>query len=908
VDWDELLLKDAGLGVDGSSLLALLRQHTRPSDDPQEVDRLVTSLGSPEFPVREEASAKLVKLGLTAIPPLTRAKSDLDPEIRRRVSDCLRRIEEDPSTYLDIAIIRQLFKQQPEGFVDALVRYVPQVHNKKMEKEIYIGLEEWIVQGGKVPSELLRALRDPMPGRRALAAGLVGAFGTDEERGGVYPLLEDKDPTVRLRAAQGLLAANDGSGLPVLTALIEEAPLRTAWQAEELLSYVADEKPGIVIGEGKSSSRKKCRVAWDEIVRRKAGKVAVRERGVRLPVPRLLLVVEGPVGPNARCQVSLCGSDGQVRWRLDNMDLPLYLDMLPCGNVISVERVLLPRIDPREFVITERRGSDGMILWKRFLLDIEECCPFPEDALCVAKRNETLRMRQDGELKVLETLKPRGWEIAGVCRDTAEPIVFVRDQGGGTVFGVKAVHGRTGRELHRLTVRSPQPPRCRVESSVEGTLLILGDESEVIRTVDGRGEEVRVWTMPCRREVYQLRNGNLLVSGARAKNRLAEVDAAGRVVWEWFGDGDVRGAYPCLELIQIGFRSPRQSQANLDSLAYRGETLKHPDARVRRYSAEFLGTQDGEKEKTISLLIGALGDSDPEVRSAARSALVRLGSSTFFKVEKALQHPNPHVREEAVELMAMHIHAKHPYGKRGLTALLKRLQDETPKVRRSAVKGLGRAGVSDAVAIPKLIEALGDPAPVVQLEAAAQLVERGGQAHVPVELLLSLLGGKDDEIAWQGAELLGRIGTESEPVLAPLIGIARDRNAGARRREGVVIALGRLGEKAEPAIPVLIDIVKEQIDAVGTPNSLSLTDACIVTLGNIGKPTDGVIDVLSRIIQDAKANWWTRARAIEALSRLRPTVTQCLPMLEAMMGDRRLPWMIRNAVEKAVQHIRDGKQ
>ena len=109
-----------------------------------------------------------------------------------------------------------------------------------------------------------KGLTDILPARRAIAGCIVARRGDAKQRETVRKLLADVDPWVRLRAAQGLLGANDKSGVPALIGLLETAPVYAAWQAEELLHYIAGvESPAPVLGAGKAEDRKTCKTAWE---------------------------------------------------------------------------------------------------------------------------------------------------------------------------------------------------------------------------------------------------------------------------------------------------------------------------------------------------------------------------------------------------------------------------------------------------------------------------------------------------------------------------------------------------------------------------------------------------------------------------------------------------------------------
>src|SRR5262249_26821858 len=96
------------------------------------------------------------------------------------------------------------------------------------------------------------------------AVRVVARSADKGQRALVRERLKDAEPKVRLRAAEGLLAARDNDALPALVALIGEAPAPLARDAESLLFNVAGEKPASVyVGEGSDAERKKCREAWE---------------------------------------------------------------------------------------------------------------------------------------------------------------------------------------------------------------------------------------------------------------------------------------------------------------------------------------------------------------------------------------------------------------------------------------------------------------------------------------------------------------------------------------------------------------------------------------------------------------------------------------------------------------------
>src|SRR5262249_50270209 len=151
-------------------------------------------------------------------------QSNAELEVKQRAMRCIKDIEEKSPNTLVMAAARLMRHRRVEGGCAALLEYVAVAPDDLGEEEgdarIYslaiVGAEVNVlppsVKAGKLDPLLVKALGDKEPARRAIAALVVGRFGTAEDRKGVATLLRDADPTVRFRAAQGLASAGDKSG------------------------------------------------------------------------------------------------------------------------------------------------------------------------------------------------------------------------------------------------------------------------------------------------------------------------------------------------------------------------------------------------------------------------------------------------------------------------------------------------------------------------------------------------------------------------------------------------------------------------------------------------------------------------------------------------------------------------
>jgi hypothetical protein len=238
---DEALLRAEGITPDGQGLLEFFRRRTCSPEDEKRAADLVRQLGDERYEVRQRASAALVALGAAAVPHLTQAAKDHDPEVKRRSRECLEQIAPAKHASLAGAAVRLLAVRAPDGATEALVRFLPWARDETVEEEATQALLVLARRTGRPDPALTTALADPSPVRRGAAALIVARLDEAAQRERVRRLLQDDEPLVRLRAAQGLLAAGRKEAVPTLISLLA-GPAPVAGQAEELLSALAGAK------------------------------------------------------------------------------------------------------------------------------------------------------------------------------------------------------------------------------------------------------------------------------------------------------------------------------------------------------------------------------------------------------------------------------------------------------------------------------------------------------------------------------------------------------------------------------------------------------------------------------------------------------------------------------------------
>ena len=182
---------------------------------PKRIRELVLQLGDDNFKRREEASRVLVQLSRAACGELRRQLKHTDLELRTRAKTCLDKIEARSGRRIvccmPSASWANVGRRERLRFCWRSSHPLLTKRSRKPRTSLSTGL--LLLAASKMTLDA--ALADRQPARRAVAACLLGRAGGTANRKVVCKLLEDADVTVQLRAAQGLLAGGDASGLAV---------------------------------------------------------------------------------------------------------------------------------------------------------------------------------------------------------------------------------------------------------------------------------------------------------------------------------------------------------------------------------------------------------------------------------------------------------------------------------------------------------------------------------------------------------------------------------------------------------------------------------------------------------------------------------------------------------------------
>jgi hypothetical protein len=511
---DEATLKDAGYSSDGPALLDFFRKRTLSDADRDRLAGSVRKLGDPSFVVREKASADLLAAGRSAVPFLTPALKDPDPEVGSRARRCLERIGNTAAISQDLAAVRLLALHHPPGSVRVLLDYLPYANDEVVEEEVLAALGSVGVANGKADAVLTTAVDDRVPERRAAAGFILGRLPAPVRDPRMRSLLKDSDPRVRLRTAQGLIAGKEKDGIPILIALLAEGPLPAAWSAEELLGRVAGEQaPAVALGAGQQADRRKCRDAWDEWWRTHQTRVDLGplDLSERLRGLTLLCASDGYNGGAGR--VWEIGLDGMTRWEINDVRGPVDAQMLPGNRILIAEQV------GRR--VTER-DMQGKILWE-----------FKPAANVVAAQR----------LPNANTFIATNDKLYEVNREGKEVIAYTGHQG--TMWSaVKLRNGHVaymgsnyllveldekGKEVKSFKVDFSGIGLAKAEPLMGGRYLV-GQRNNLVELNDA-GKVIWECSVPAVASACRLPNGNTLAC-SQINRKMWEIDRSGKVLSE----------------------------------------------------------------------------------------------------------------------------------------------------------------------------------------------------------------------------------------------------------------------------------------------------------------------------------------------------------------------------------------
>jgi HEAT repeat protein len=913
-DPDIEFLRRMHVGTDGPSLIKFLEERSPSDVDPDYLEPLIRQLGEPSFEKREQATRRLAIMELTAVDALHKALHHPDKEIARRVQELTDKQDRNRHWGLTLTVVRQLAMKKAPGTLEALLRYLPFTRWDDLQEEIWYAIDSLAVRHGKVQPALVAALRDRSPARRAVAGCIIGRVGKRELKTAVRELLHDKQPMVRLRAAQGLLAGKDKAAIPVLIDLLDEPLVEISWQAEELLHWVAGEDlPKESVGSASEGERDKCRSSWVKWWNNHKAEVDFAKLEREYHRPQLLLILdhhrELQADSSILNRIWLSGTYGNCSWQFGKQ-----LDRRP-REPYSFQVCWLPS---NQFLVVDGAGYSLFDLRGQRKWEKENANSYPwQQARLLGNGKVLLALGGAiGELDVQGREKP-------LTERFSTRLVPVIDIGSdGRIYGAQAqnfecVEGMGELDLATGGLVSATPLPARFKWPHMNFVQVLPGGSflawrEISTAADIRGEVLEIdysgrvkwrYDIPEPRQCMRLRNGNTLIlngSENHRNNHLSEVDRRGKVVWEGFSEYEIDHFQVIFPLLRFGFdRSPGIA---LDSLQSRLEGLKSKNVPIRRWSAR--SWKPGwNSESAIAKLIEALHDPDVEVRKELVRAianigpkadkaipaivrafndqerkdwqeisdyLVKLGPQTIPHLLMELSDPDPVRRSYAIGDLVSFASQEDKVIQETLksnsvyAAIVRAVGDENAGVRRIAIMGLGAFkgnAPDDLVAIYR--QALIDKNPAVVEAAISALEFVGPEAQKATPDLYKLI--ENPTFCERSAWTLVKIETDRKR-LAHVLHDLVQKTDNKDIRASLIVALGRCGKDAEISVPTLIALLKTT--NFNKRDDKALAVAALVALGDIGSGAKAAVPVVWSIVQTTEKDRSARVIAISTLEKI----------------------------------------
>ncbi|MBI3408862.1 MAG: PQQ-binding-like beta-propeller repeat protein [Planctomycetes bacterium] len=510
---DESILKKADLGTDSASLLAFLQKRSLSDEERPRVKALIQQLGSQVYREREQALSELTRRGPVVAEMLREATKSDDLEIARRAEKILARIkEQDVPVKALPAAVRLLAHRRPTEAVATLLAYLPFADNDAVAEEVRAALLRLSSDNGKPHPILVAGLTDKLPFRRAASGEALCKLPGQETA--VRKLLADTDAFVRLRVALALTYARDKEAVPVLIDALPQVPAHHAWQAEEVLYRLAEDKspPGVVLGNDEAG-RKKFRDAWQAWWKENGAGIDLAKLREAPTLHGYTIVVLLEIG-----RIMELGPQNQVRWQIDNLIFPLDIQYLPEGRILIAEY--------HAGRVTERTIK-GEILWQKRFTNAQ-----------VAQRLQSGNTFMCSDTRLLE-IDMNGTEVFGFTMPNGERIMKAMKLPSGEIAcltdAARIVRfDTTGKELHSFPV--PIGTRLfggRIHMLPSGRVLVPHNGENKVVEYDARGKPV--WEINVIQPVAAVRlpNGNTLVTSFLNDRGAVEYNRLGQEVWSY---------------------------------------------------------------------------------------------------------------------------------------------------------------------------------------------------------------------------------------------------------------------------------------------------------------------------------------------------------------------------------------
>jgi HEAT repeat protein len=872
---DIALLKDAKIETDAGKLVAWLESHSDCDDDLLSLNKLIAQLGARDFETREAASTKLVNVGAPSLEVLIAARNGKDVDTSRRAKECINTITKNLDQGIALSVVRTLLRVRSTKTASTLLRYLPYAVDEVTEEEIWVGLFDLESATTALDKCVVEALNDPLPQRRAIAGFLVARLGNDAQRTAARKLLNDTDPWVRLRTAQGLLASGNKDAVPVLIALLLEPDPRVSWQAAELLEFTITPDATAVLQNALSTDPADWHGRWSAWWKENKADLDLVSRLKSRPFPpRLLLLYstqQRPKEASVDTRVILCGSGGLSFWHVTVPAEDVVIGRFRADCFTCVESSMAATHEGL-VRLAERDLRGKVVREKEFPAAVWSDCRY-------LPNGNTLLLPQRVEFGL--TGESRRWKGARVPLLSTDRLLRIHrsDEAGETQL-------RRTSEAHpseALRMSVPYPS----ESIQDFALLPSNDVIAVVEENNDRnryrnlivvfdpvGKLAFRCSVPSSRFVELLYKHNMLL---RASQRMMEVTPEGKTVWELYHHDPLIRVHTCFRLLSLGFVTDTEEATDLDSVGALIGKLQNRNMLVRRAAA--LGVSICKNKTTLSPylpeLIKALGDQDEFVQAKCAQALLNAEDNPVRTLEKLVFSDRPinyRIQKRALQTLIM---CRQPADESALQAMVKAIDHNEPSLRVQASRLILDFRPLDEASKKKVIDALisrtGDRQQdenghKVCYEILASIAAFGEEAKDAKDSLIKASADMDERVRAMAILALARTNPLDPEVRSLVEAVVDDKRAPPLVRSYAIKGLrsGRL--KSAKAVASLFAALKEP--DVRMADGTSMHEVILDVLPNLELNAHDAGAGLLAVINDDHEAKTVRLRAITALHRV----------------------------------------
>jgi HEAT repeat protein len=235
---DEEYLQRGGIATGDADLLRLIERHAVKEVDEKEVARLLRQLDAADFKDREKASEALLALGPSARKALDAASKSENPEVARRVANCLDQLRRE-APYVDGAVRVFMGRRQLDG-----LRALWRVKDPSIRNKALVALDEGKADPAQLVPLLLEGLDDPDEAVGTHSQNAIWVTIQPQQFPLVLAAAKDKRPRMRSRAffLFGKFRTEGKTLAPLLLDALTDENVFVRRSAARALSFFGSEK------------------------------------------------------------------------------------------------------------------------------------------------------------------------------------------------------------------------------------------------------------------------------------------------------------------------------------------------------------------------------------------------------------------------------------------------------------------------------------------------------------------------------------------------------------------------------------------------------------------------------------------------------------------------------------------